>query len=46
MKEDEKLKRNNIGNTQASQMIKQRETNGNPINFDIEEDSLAGSVEL
>ena len=45
MKEGEKLRRQNINNTQASQMIKQREIKGNPINFDIEEDSLAGAVE-
>ena len=46
MKEDEKLKRQNINNTQASQMIKQRETNGPPVNFESSQDSLTGGIEL
>ena len=42
MKEDRKDKRQDRQNTQQSKLMKQRETNGEPINFESEEDSLDG----
>jgi type II secretory pathway pseudopilin PulG len=41
-KEDAKAARISLGNTQQSKMITQRKTNGPPINFESNEDSLDG----
>src|SRR5690606_30001690 len=41
-KEDRKDKRQDRQNTQQSKLMKQRETNGEPINFESNEDSLDG----
>lgn len=47
MKENEKLRRQNINNTQASQMIEQRKKeNSKPLRFESSEDQISGSVEM
>ena len=47
MKEREKLRRQNINNTQASEMIEQRKKeNSKPLKFESSEDNISGSVEM
>jgi hypothetical protein len=46
MKEDGKLTRQNINNTQNSEMISQRDRNAPPINFESQEDDLSGDIGL
>lgn len=45
-KENEKMKRQDRNNTQASKMITQRNNDSGPINFESAEDQISGSIEM